>query len=360
MAEDEPQAGAIPGQSPFRPAKRQPFLTRALPVTAELPRYRPPTAQRDVLAGVTVAALALPSAMAYAELAGLSPVNGLYALLLPTVAYLLLGSSRQLIVGPEGSVATMVAAAVLPLAVLGSDNAGATRSDARPARGRLLCDRPRCPARLGRRLLLAAGADRVHPRRCGGSPGRSAGQAVRCPDRGARADSAIGGARSRARRHQRDHGGGQRRRSGSSDAVSHLAAAAACGPRRRGRVDRSLLGARSRRPRCGDRRSRACRAAQLRRAERIVHRDRPAASGRGRDLSRLVRRRDPDCALVRRTTQPACPRVTGADRDGCRRHRRRPDAGFSGRRKWFAGPQSTTRWARARRSREVSPPRSSS
>jgi Sulfate permease family len=43
--------------------------------------------------------------MAYAELAGLSPVNGLYALLLPTVAYALLGSSRRLVVGPEGSIA---------------------------------------------------------------------------------------------------------------------------------------------------------------------------------------------------------------------------------------------------------------
>jgi len=94
-----------------------------LPLTADLPGYRPPTAQRDVLAGVTVAALALPAAMAYAELAGLSPVNGLYALLLPTVAYLLLGSSRQLIVGPEGSVATLVAAAVLPLAVARSQDA---------------------------------------------------------------------------------------------------------------------------------------------------------------------------------------------------------------------------------------------
>jgi SulP family sulfate permease len=111
------------GHSPFRSAQRQPLLTRVLPVTAELPRYRPPTAGRDILAGVTVAALALPAAMAYAELAGLSPVNGLYALLLPTVAYLLLGSSRQLIVGPEGSIATLVAAAVLPLAVLGSDHA---------------------------------------------------------------------------------------------------------------------------------------------------------------------------------------------------------------------------------------------
>jgi high affinity sulfate transporter 1 len=76
-----------------------------------------------VLAGVTVAALALPSAMAYAELAGLSPVNGLYALLLPVVAYVLLGSSRQLVIGPEGSISALVAAAVLPLAVAGSADA---------------------------------------------------------------------------------------------------------------------------------------------------------------------------------------------------------------------------------------------
>jgi high affinity sulfate transporter 1 len=72
---------------------------------------------------VTVAALAVPSAMAYAEVAGLSPVNGLYALLLPTIAYVLLGSSRQLIIGPEGSISTLVAAAILPLAVAGSDEA---------------------------------------------------------------------------------------------------------------------------------------------------------------------------------------------------------------------------------------------
>ena len=76
-----------------------------------------------MLAGLTVAALALPSAMAYAELAGLSPVNGLYALLLPVVAYVLLGSSRQLVIGPEGSISALVAAAVLPLAVAGSAEA---------------------------------------------------------------------------------------------------------------------------------------------------------------------------------------------------------------------------------------------
>jgi high affinity sulfate transporter 1 len=110
-------------RSPFRPARQEPLLTRAVPVAAQLPRYRVSSARRDAVAGVTVAALAIPSAMAYAEVAGVSPVNGLYALLLPVVVYAFLGSSRQLSVGPEGSLATLVAAAVLPLAVAGSADA---------------------------------------------------------------------------------------------------------------------------------------------------------------------------------------------------------------------------------------------
>ncbi len=110
--------------APFRAARQEPLLTRAFPVVADFRRYRVPSVKRDVLAGVTVAALAIPSAMTYAEVAGLSPVNGLYALLLPTVLYVLLGSSRQLIVGPEGSISTLVGAAILPLAVAGSAHAG--------------------------------------------------------------------------------------------------------------------------------------------------------------------------------------------------------------------------------------------
>jgi hypothetical protein len=89
-------------RSPFRSARQEPLLTRTIPVAAQLPHYRGPSARRDAVAGVTVAALAIPSAMAYAEVAGLSPVNGLYALLLLAVAYAFLGSSRQLVVGPRG------------------------------------------------------------------------------------------------------------------------------------------------------------------------------------------------------------------------------------------------------------------
>jgi sulfate permease, SulP family len=117
---DEP---AYPEGSPFEPAEQPPILERTVPVSQELPRYRPRHARSDLLAGVTVAALALPAAMAYGELAGLSPVNGLYALLLPAVLYVLLGSSRQLVIGPEGSLSALVAAAILPLAVAGSGEA---------------------------------------------------------------------------------------------------------------------------------------------------------------------------------------------------------------------------------------------
>jgi SulP family sulfate permease len=98
------------------PRSRPPRLHRFFPVVGEVTRYSKHTLRKDVVAGVTVAALALPSGMAYAQLAGLSPVAGLYALLLPALAYALLGSSRRLIVGPEGALAVLVATAVAPIA----------------------------------------------------------------------------------------------------------------------------------------------------------------------------------------------------------------------------------------------------
>jgi SulP family sulfate permease len=127
MSPNESDSAPVPPADdqhpPFRPATEEPLLTRAIPVSAEVRRYRLPTARRDAVAGLTVAALAIPSAMGFAEVAGVSPVNGLYALLLPAVAYALFGSSRQLVVGPEGSIATLVAAAILPLAAAGSADA---------------------------------------------------------------------------------------------------------------------------------------------------------------------------------------------------------------------------------------------
>ena len=66
----------------------------------------------DLLAGVTVAAYLVPQVMAYAEVAGLPPVVGLWAILGPLLVYAVLGSSRQLSIGPESTTALMTAAAV--------------------------------------------------------------------------------------------------------------------------------------------------------------------------------------------------------------------------------------------------------
>ena len=63
----------------------------------------------DVLAGVTVTAYLIPQVMAYAELAGLPPVTGLWASIGALLAYALLGSSHQLSVGPESTTALMTA-----------------------------------------------------------------------------------------------------------------------------------------------------------------------------------------------------------------------------------------------------------
>ncbi|MQY14540.1 putative sulfate transporter [Streptomyces sp. RB5] len=89
---------------------------RLLPGLTALTGYRRAWLRGDVLAGVTVAAYLVPQVMAYASLAGLPPVAGLWAILLPLVLYAFLGTSRRLSVGPESTTALMTATAVGPLA----------------------------------------------------------------------------------------------------------------------------------------------------------------------------------------------------------------------------------------------------
>ncbi len=70
----------------------------------------------DILAGVTVAAYLVPQVMAYAEVAGLPPVVGLWASIGPLAVYAVLGSSRQLSIGPESTTALMTAVVLMPIA----------------------------------------------------------------------------------------------------------------------------------------------------------------------------------------------------------------------------------------------------
>lgn len=78
--------------------------------------YERPWLKHDIRAGLSVAAVALPVAIAYAELAGVSAIVGLYSCILPMVAYAIFGSSRQLIVGPDAATCAVIAAVITPLA----------------------------------------------------------------------------------------------------------------------------------------------------------------------------------------------------------------------------------------------------
>ncbi|MEV4195095.1 SulP family inorganic anion transporter [Streptomyces toxytricini] len=93
-----------------------PVPGRAIPVPPAFRGYRPAWLKGDALAGITVAAYLVPQVMAYAGVAGLSPVAGLWAVLPAMVLYSLSGSSRLLSVGPESTTALMTAVAVGPLA----------------------------------------------------------------------------------------------------------------------------------------------------------------------------------------------------------------------------------------------------
>ncbi len=75
---------------------------------------------RELLAGVTLIAIAIPLNIGYAQIAGLPPTAGLYALVLPTVLYALVVSSRQLVVSPDAAAAALVASSIGGLAVAGS------------------------------------------------------------------------------------------------------------------------------------------------------------------------------------------------------------------------------------------------
>src|SRR5690606_37267458 len=88
---------------------------RYFPFLAILRTYQTAWLCPDVLAGVTVFAVLVPSALAYGELAGLAPVAGLYAAVGAMLGYALFGSSRQAILGPDASLPLLMMAAIAPL-----------------------------------------------------------------------------------------------------------------------------------------------------------------------------------------------------------------------------------------------------
>ncbi|WBC00046.1 sulfate permease [Solwaraspora sp. WMMA2059] len=102
-------ATAYPRQERTGPA-------RVLPILGWRRGYDRHTLRHDLIAGLTVAVMLVPQSMAYAALAGMPPVTGLYAAIVPVLVYALLGTSGSLAVGPVAITALMTATALAPLA----------------------------------------------------------------------------------------------------------------------------------------------------------------------------------------------------------------------------------------------------
>src|SRR6187397_3709941 len=97
--------------SPLRPGWKQIF-----PPLTWLAEYESSWLRHDAIAGVTLAAYAIPVSLAYAGLAGLPPQVGIYGYMLGGLGYALLGSSRQLAIGPTSAISLMIAGSVGSLA----------------------------------------------------------------------------------------------------------------------------------------------------------------------------------------------------------------------------------------------------
>jgi len=105
-------------------ARFAPAWLRYVPIAQWLPRYRALWLGHDLVAGITLAAYAIPVSLAYAGLAGLPLQVGIYGYLLGGLAYAIFGTSRQLAIGPTSAISLMLAATVAEMAAGDSQRYG--------------------------------------------------------------------------------------------------------------------------------------------------------------------------------------------------------------------------------------------
>ena len=147
-----------------------------------------------------LAAILVPQGMAYAELAGLPAVTGLYTTIACLVGYALFGPSRVLVLGPDSSISPLILASITPLLVVGRPGdrdrpGGHARDLRRPDRDR---PRPR-EARVRRRPAVERGAGRLHERPRDHDHRRTAAEALRLLDRRRLVPRRAEGVRGRSR-----------------------------------------------------------------------------------------------------------------------------------------------------------------
>jgi SulP family sulfate permease len=97
-------------------------IKKIIPILEWLPNYNKSLFKDDLVAGVTVGIILIPQGIAYALIAGLPPIYGLYCALVPQVMYVIFGSSRQVAIGPVAMDSLIVATGVSTLALAGSES----------------------------------------------------------------------------------------------------------------------------------------------------------------------------------------------------------------------------------------------
>ena len=97
-------------------------LRGLIPILEWLPNYNSSRFKGDFIAGITVSIILIPQGIAYALIAGLPPIYGLYCALVPQLVYAIFGSSRQVAIGPVAMDSLIVATGVSTLALAGSDS----------------------------------------------------------------------------------------------------------------------------------------------------------------------------------------------------------------------------------------------
>lgn len=97
-------------------------LQRIFPILEWLSNYKKEWLKGDISAGLTVGIMLIPQGIAYAMIAGLPPIYGLYTAMIPQIVYAIFGTSRQLAVGPVAMDSLIVATGVAALAKIGTDN----------------------------------------------------------------------------------------------------------------------------------------------------------------------------------------------------------------------------------------------
>ena len=97
-------------------------IKETIPILQWLPVYKRPWLKNDLFAGITVGVILIPQGIAYATIAGLHPIYGLYTALIPQLVYAVMGTSRQLSVGPAAMDSLIVASGIGALASAGTEN----------------------------------------------------------------------------------------------------------------------------------------------------------------------------------------------------------------------------------------------